>query len=165
MDPLTIKTKNLWRVECFDAAGRLKWVEEFFNLVTTAGLNALLDNTFNAAAGSVAWYVGLVTGPGSGTTYAAADTLASHAGWTENTDYTGNRQAWTKNGAASSGSMSNSSSKAVFPITGPATIAGAFLCSAASGTSGTLFGEGDFTADRAVVSGDTINVTVTLTVS
>jgi len=150
-------------IECHDALGRLKWREEFDNLVTTEGLNAVLNNTFNAAAGSVAWYVGLITGPGSGTTYNAADTLASHAGWTEATPYSGNRPAWTKNGAASGGTVSNSSSKASFTITGTATIAGTFLCSVASGTSGTLFGEGDFSADRSVIATDVLTVQIDIT--
>lgn len=160
-----VKAENHWIVECLDKDGNLKWREEFDNLVTTVGLNALLDNSFNAAAGSVNWYVGLVTGPGSGTTYAAGDTLASHVGWTEANPYTGNRPAWTKNGAAAGGAMSNSSSKASFAITSGATIAGAFLASVNTGTSGTLYGEGDFSADRAVVNGDTLNVQIDLSVT
>ena len=162
MRNLGVSVENHWIIECLDKDGKLKWKEEFDNLVTTEGLNALLNNSFNAAAGSVAWYVGLVTGPGSGTTFAAGDTLASHAGWTEANPYSGNRPAWTKNGAASGGAMSNSSSKASFAITGSATIAGAFLASVNTGTTGTLYGEGDFSADRSVINGDTLNVQVDL---
>ena len=162
MRNLGVSVENHWIIECLDKDGKLKWKEEFDNLVTTEGLNALLNNSFNAAAGSVAWYVGLVTGPGSGTTFAAGDTLASHAGWTEANPYSGNRPAWTKNGAASGGAMSNSSSKASFAITGSATIAGAFLASVNTGTTGILYGEGDFSADRSVINGDTLNVQVDL---
>ena len=162
MRNLGVSVENHWIIECLDKDGRLKWKEEFDNLVTTEGLNALLNNSFNAAAGSVAWYVGLVTGPGSGTTFAAGDTLASHGGWTEANPYSGNRPAWTKNGAASGGAMSNSSSKASFAITGSATIAGAFLASVNTGTTGILYGEGDFSADRSVINGDTLNVQVDL---
>lgn len=163
-----VKIKVKWIVECFDKFGKLKWRDEYYNLVTTLGKNALLDNTFNAAAASVTWYVGLVTGPGGSNTYSAADTMASHAGWTENTSYSESvRQTWTKNGAASAGAMSNSSSKAVFSINGTATIAGAFLTSNSTknGTTGTLFGVGNFTADRSVVNGDTLNVQVDPSVS
>jgi hypothetical protein len=43
------------------------------------------------------------------------------------------------------------------------TVAGAFLCTVASGTSGILFSESDFQSpgDRSVVAGDIINVTYT----
>ena len=42
------------------------------------------------------------------------------------------------------------------------TIAGAFLCSVTSGTSGVLFSAGDFTGgDKIVDSGDTLTVTYT----
>jgi hypothetical protein len=152
---------NRWKVECFDKDGNLKWTEDFINLVTTEGLNAILNNTFNAAAGAVTWYVGLKnTG-----TPAAGDVMNSHASWTENVTYSdGTRPAWTKNGAASGGAMSNSSSKASFSINGSTTIYGAFLTSNStkSGTTGTLYGVGDFSGSRAVISGDTLNVQVDL---
>ena len=144
---------------------RLRWIDGFQNLVVTVGRNALLDNTFNAAAGSVLWYVGLKdTG-----TPAAADTMASHATWAEiHTIYSqATRPAWTKNGAASGGAMSNSSSKAAFSITGSDDVYGAFMSSdnTKNGTTGTLFGAGDFTAARSVQSGDTLNIEVDLSVT
>lgn len=164
---VSAKTHNHYIVECFDKDGNLRWREEFDNLVTTLGLNALLDNTFNAAAGSVSWYVGLINA--ANPTLAAADTMASKA-WTESTAYTeGTRPAWTKNGAASAGAMSNSSSKAAFSINGTATIGGVFLTSnnTKSGTTGTLFGEGTIngSSGRAVLSGDTLNIQIDLSVS
>ena len=60
--------------------------------------------------------------------------------------------------------ISNSASPSSFTISGAGgTVAGAFLCTVASGTSGVLFSESDFQApgDRVVVSGDTLNVTYT----
>jgi hypothetical protein len=150
----------------YDKDGNLKWTASIpHNMVMTEGLNAYLACTLKTGACTPTLYMGLVTGPGSGTTYALGNTLASHAGWTENTDYTGNRQAVVL-GSISGGSVSNAASKAVFPITGSATIAGAFVCSAATGTSGTLYGGDDFTGgDRSVVSGDTVNGQVTFTVA
>lgn len=142
----------------------LRWRDGFENLVVTVGRNALLDNTFNAAAGAVNWYVGLKdTG-----TVAAGDTMGSHAGWAELTVYSnGTRPAWTKNGAAASGAMSNSSSKASFSINAPDDVYGAFLSSDSTkgGTTGTLFGAGDFGAARSVLSGDTLLVQVDLSVT
>lgn len=153
-----IRFRNTYRVECFDANGNLKWVEETHNLVTNEGLNDVLNKYFKGSTYTAAWYVGL-KGTGSA---AGADTLASHAGWTELTGYTGSRQTLTL-GTVASQSVNNSASKAVFPITGSATVYGAFVSSVASGTSGTLYGAADFSGSRAVENGDTLNVTVTLT--
>lgn len=61
-----VKARSHYTVECFDRRGRLRWRDGFQNLVVTAGLNALLGNTFDAAAGSVSWYVGLI-GASTGT--------------------------------------------------------------------------------------------------
>lgn len=149
---------------CYKPNGELRWYDDFTNLVVTLGRNALLDNTFNAVAGSVNWYVGLKdTG-----TVAAGDTMGSHSGWAELENYSeANRPAWTKNGAASAGAMSNSSSKASFSINGTDDVYGAFLSSnnTKGGTTGTLFGAGDFAAPRSVISGDTLNVQVDLSIS
>jgi hypothetical protein len=61
--------------------------------------------------------------------------------------------------------ITNSASVAVFSINATTTIAGAFLTSdnTKGGTTGVLFSVANFQApgDRAVVSGDTLNVTYT----
>jgi mevalonate kinase len=61
--------------------------------------------------------------------------------------------------------ITNSASVAVFSINATTTIAGAFLSSdnTKSGTTGVLFSVANFASpgDRAVVSGDTLNVTYT----
>ena len=81
----------------------------------------------------------------------------------------GVRPTWTKNGAASAGAMSNSASKASFTINATSRIFGGFMASDStkSGTTGTLYGGGLFVASgsRAVVSGDTLNVQVDLSVT
>ena len=165
-----------YEVECFDKYGNLKWSDEFENLVPEAGLTKYLDATLKTGLASPAWYVFLVTGPGSGTTYADADTLASHTGWTEdNTSYTGNRPALNVTAAitctgSGSCSLTNSANKASFTIDStcgsPCTIAGAGLASVNTGTSGTLLGAGDFSGgDRSVVTDDTLNVSITVTLA
>lgn len=148
-----------YRVECVGADGRVKWVEEFSNLVTTAGKNDLMTKYFKGSTYTAAWYLGL-KGTGSA---AVGDTLASHAGWSEVNPYSGNRPAITF-GTASGGSLAASSAVS-YSITGSATVAGAFVASANTGTSGTLYSAGDFTAARSVVSGDTLNVTPTVSAS
>lgn len=171
------RISHIYQVECYGPDGTLKWSDLFHNLVTTAGLNKYLDATLKTGLASPAWYVGLITGPaatanpgspGNPNVYAAADTMGSHGGWAENTTYSNlTRPAWTP-GTIAAGSVDNSGSKAVFNINGTATIAGCFMAdnSTKGGTSGTLLGEGNFTAgDRLVQAGDTLNVTVTATQS
>lgn len=147
-----------YEIECFDRDGNLKWSEDVHNLVTNEGLNDALSKYFKGSAYSASFFVGL---KGTGTA-AAGDTLASHAGWTEVSGYTGNRQALVL-GAVSGQSVDNTASKAEFPITGAATVAGAFLATIATGTGGTLYGVADFTTARTVENGDTLRVSVTLT--
>lgn len=161
----TAKAGGVFKVECFDKDGNLKWVEENHNLVMNEGLKDANDKYFSGVGYSAAWYLGLVTGPAASTSFAAGDTLASHAGWTEDTNYSGNRKAATFGAAtlADPSVISNSASPAQFTINGSTTIAGAFLCSVATGTSGILFSASDFQSpgDRVVVSGDVLNVTYT----
>ena len=157
---------GVFTIQCFGQDGNLKWEEKNHNLVVNEGLKDMNDKYFAGSAYTAAWYLGLITGPGSGTTIAAADTLASHTGWTEYTDYTGNRQAVTFGAAtlADPSVISNSASPNPFVITAPGgTVAGAFLASVATGSSGILFSASDFQSpgDRAVVAGDTLNVTYT----
>jgi hypothetical protein len=157
------KAGGVYHVQCFDKDGNLKWEDKAHNLVVNEGLKDMNDKYFSGAAYSATWYLGLVTGPGSGTTFAAADTLASHAGWTEFTNYSGNRGAVTFGAATlADPSVITNPAPVQFTITGAGgTVAGAFLASVATGTAGILFSESDFQApgDRAVVSGDVLNVT------
>lgn len=157
---------GVFTIQCFGQDGKLKWEEKNPNLVVNEGLQDMNDKYFAGVAYSAAWYLGLITGPGSGTTIAAGDTLASHAGWTEYSDYTGNRKAVTFGSAtlADPSVIDNSGSPNAFVITAPGgTVAGAFLASVATGSSGILFSASDFQSpgDRAVVAGDTLNVTYT----
>lgn len=159
---------GVFTVECVGADGRVKWTEQFHNLVVNQGLQDMNSQYFKGAGYNAAWYIGLVQGPGSGNTYAAADTLASHAGWTElaaGTAYTGNRKAATFGTAttADPSVIDNSGSPASFAmLVNSTTVAGALVCNAASGTSGVLFSVGSFTGgDKFVDNGDTLNVTYT----
>lgn len=160
---LTATPHTRYRVECFDSSGNLKWVEEFDNLVTTEGKNTLLDYTLKTGAASPTWYVGLKNTGAA----AAGDVMNSHAGWTENVTYSdGTRRTFTP-GTISAGSVDNSASKAQFNINGTTDIYGAFLTSNStkSGTTGLLYGVGDFAASRSVVSGDVLNVQITATIT
>lgn len=157
---------GVFTVTCVGADGVEKWSDTFHNLVVNQGLQDMNSKYFQGAGYTAGWYLGLVEGPGSGTTYAAGNTLASHSGWTElvpGTAYTGNRKAVTFGTAttADPSVIDNSGSPSSFAMLVNSTVvAGAFLCSVASGTSGVLFSAGDFTGgDKTVDSGDTLNVT------
>ena len=156
---------GVFHVQCFDKDGNLKWSTSEHNLVVNEGLQSMNTQYFKGSTYTAAFFLGLITGPGSGTTFAAADTLASKA-WTEYTDYAGSRKAVTFGTAttADPSVISNSAAPSSFTISGAGgVVAGAFLCTVSSGTSGVLFSESDFQSpgDRTVAAGDTLNVTYT----
>lgn len=149
---------GVFNVVCRDKYGNFKWQDEAPNLVTNAGLQHILDTVFSGGTAADPWYVGLM---GDTTTVSAADTLASHAGWTELTSYTGNRKEWVE--VRSSQTMTNAASKASFTLNADSlTIGGAFLASVASGTSGTLMSGAAFTGgDKSGDSSDVLTITYT----
>ena len=147
----------IYAIACYDHEGGLKWQENICNLVTTAGKTDIIDKYFKGANYSAAWYLGL---KGSGAV-SPSDTLASHAGWSEITPYSGNRPAimfgTTVNG-------SNTSNAITVSINTTMSIAGAFIANASSGTSGVLYSGSDFNVIRSVASGDILSITPTLSV-
>jgi hypothetical protein len=161
-----VKFKNTYKFECW-RNGQLAWSETVHNQVMTAGINDLLTQYFKGSAYTAAFFVGLVDNA-SFTAYAAGDTMASHAGWLESAAYSNATRPSLTLGTAAAGSIDNSAAKAVFNINATATILGGFVTtnSTKSGTTGTLYGAASFTGgSRAVLNGDTLNVTVTLTAS
>jgi hypothetical protein len=151
-------------IECFDRHGNLKWVDEFDNLVVTAGLNDSLNQHFKGSSYTAAWYVGLTAGT---PTFAAGDTMSSHAGWTEVTAYDESVRQTLTLGTVAAGSVDNSAAKATFTIaTNSTTIGGLFLTTVSTkgGSTGTLYGGGAFSAGNKVLDdNDTLQCTVTLT--
>lgn len=162
---------GLYTVECIGADGKLKWTDTIENVVATVGKNLALDTYLAGAAYTV---VGPFMGLISSTSYsavAAADTMASHAGWleagvTNAPTYTIPRKtaAWS---AASAGSKALSAALS-FAITGTGTVKGCFLVygtgavSTIDNTSGVLYSAGLFTGgDKAVVNTDTLNISYT----
>ena len=152
-----------YKIECFDKNGIEKWTEEFDNLVVNAGLDDNLDKYFKGSAYTAGFFVGLTDGAPLGEV--AADTMASHAGWTTVTPYSDASDPALALGTVTGQSVDNSASKAVFNINATATVGGAFLKdnSTKAGATGLLYGVGAFAADKSVTSGDTLNVTITLT--
>lgn len=140
----------------------VKSVEVIDNVVTTVGKNKLLDEGLAGSNYTATWYVGLIDN-GSWSAVNAADTMSSHAGWTENTGYSQSTRVAASWAAASSGSKALASA-ASFSITADDTIKGCFLTSnnTKGGTTGILYSAGLFTAgDKVVQNGDTLNVSYT----
>lgn len=158
-----IAPKFKYTIECLAPDGSVRWVEEFENLVTTVGKNDLLTQYFKGSTYTAAWYVGLIDSAAY-TGVAAGDTSASHGGWTEAVPYSNGVRPTLTLGTAGSGSIDNSASKASYTINATATLKGAFTItnSTKSGGTGILYSAGTFAADRGVISGDTLNVQVTL---
>jgi hypothetical protein len=163
----SIRGGGVFTVQCFDSNGNLKWEEQNHNLVVNVGLKDMNDKYFTGSAYTATWFIGLY-GAGATNTPAAGDTAATHAGWVEVVAYSQATRPAAVFAAATTADPSvitNSASVAVFSINGTTTVGGAFLISnnTKSGTTGILFSASDFTSpgDRAVVNGDTLNVTYT----
>lgn len=155
---VSLAPRFIYHVECVGADGQVKWVEDYENLVTTAGRTDIIDKYFKGASYNAAWFLGL---KGTGTP-TAADTMASHASWTEVTAYSNATLPQITFGTTTAGS--NTATTVSYSINGTATVAGAFVTtnSTKGATTGVLYSVGDFAAPRSVVSGDTLNVTLTV---
>ncbi|PKL40761.1 MAG: hypothetical protein CVV44_03905 [Spirochaetae bacterium HGW-Spirochaetae-1] len=171
-DKLRIKGK--YTFECFDKDGRLKWREDTDNLVVTVGRNALLDAALAGSSYTAAAYMGLISSV-DWSAIAAGDAMGSHSGWkeagpTNAPNYTGDRKtcAWA---AAASGAKALSASLSFAPnesgtLKGGFIVFGTGASATKDSTGGVLLSAVAFTeGDRSVVSGDTINVSYTLTLS
>jgi len=161
---LLMVTHDGW-ADIYNADGsfnrREKLVLRFWNGITTTGINNLFNVYFGATSKASAWYLGLIASSGY-SALAAADTISSHTGWTEETsNYSqSTRPQWTP-ASASGGSVSNSSS-VDFTITGSVTVKGIFVVNenTKGGTTGTLWATALFTSgDQALVNGQTLKVT------
>jgi hypothetical protein len=152
---------GFYEVECV-RDGEVVWTDRIDNLVTTVGKNDALDKYLAGSAYTAAWYLGLIDS-GSYSAVAAADTSASHGGWTESTAYSQGARPTAAWSAASAGAKALSSA-ASFSINAGATIKGCFLISNSTkgGTTGILYSAGLFSGgDKVVQNGDTLNVSYT----
>ena len=163
--------KGVYKIQCHDKDGNLKWEDAAPNLVVNEGLQDMNAKYFTGSAYTAAWYIGLY-GAGASNTPAAGDTMSSHAGWTEVVAYSQATRPACTFGTPTTANPSvatNSASPATFSINATTTVGGAFLTSNStkSGTTGTLYSAADFSApgDRAVTNGDTLSVTYTLSLA
>jgi hypothetical protein len=174
----TVGIEGIYHVECRDADGNIKWTDSFPNLVNAIGkqlmLNTLLAGTSYTTVGP---YLGLIgtTSP----TFAASDTMTSHTGWTEFTNYTVGGSAVrgtavfsaaTSAGTTPSNVTTAAASAITYTITGAGgNVTGCFLVtgsgasSTLSNTGGTLYSAGAFTTAKTTTAGDTVSVTYSTT--
>ena len=164
---------GVYTATCYDANGNEKWTDTIANLTTNVGRQSLLNSYF-ANTGGGAVVMGLGGANGSATfTPAYTDTQSSHPGWYEvgganAPTYSGTRKTPSFSSATSANpSVLSTSAAVVFSMTSSGTVYGAFIniggSTAIDNTTGTLFSIGQFTAgSKTVTSGDTINVTYTL---
>jgi hypothetical protein len=154
---------GFFTVSCYGPDGALRWSQVCKNGVTNVALNNVLDVYLRAVAGSAAWYIGLIDNAGY-SAFAAADTMASHAGWSESSDYAAaTRPQWSP-GAAANQSVTNAAT-VDFAMNATKTIRGLFLANdnAKGGVTGTLFATAAFSGgNQAVNNGDTLKVTYTV---
>lgn len=158
------RLKGVYTVQLFDKDGNLKHEEVIHNDIVNQGKNDLFDIMFSDGTqiASSSWFIGLISNSGF-SALAAADTMASHAGWTEFTGYSqSTRVAWGP-GEPASQSITNAS-PATFDINASGTVKGIFVPtnSTKGGTSGRLWSTALFAADVPVTSGDQLRVTYTV---
>jgi len=72
-----------YEVECFDKDGELKWRDTIENVVCDEGVQAMLTNALKGSAYTAVNYMGLISSASYVSTPVAANTMASHATWTE----------------------------------------------------------------------------------
>jgi hypothetical protein len=167
-----------YHVVCRDAEGSVKWEEQFPNLVNAVGKELMLDTLLSGVSyTTVGPFLGLIDG--AAPTFLAADTMASHPGWTEFINYTVGGSpvrgtavfsSATSSGASPVNVTTKTASAITYTITGAGgTVGGCFLVTGAgasstqNNTSGTLYSAGAFGSPKATTAGDTVSVTYSTT--
>lgn len=174
----TVGMEGAYHVICRDKDGNVKWEEEFPNLVNADGKQLMLDTLLKGSSYTVNGpFLGLISTVGP--TFAAADTMASHSGWTEFSNYTVGGSAVrgtavfasaVSSGVTPTNITSSVATAITYLITGAGgNVTGCFLttgsgASAVQGnTSGVLYSAGAFAVAKVTTAGDTVTVTYSTT--
>ena len=174
----TVGIEGVYHVVCRDADGNIKWEDQFPNLVNAVGKQLMLDTLLSGTTyTTVGPFLGLISG--ASPTFTAADTMVTHAGWTEFVNYTVGGSAVRGTAAFSAASSSGTTpsnvttktaSAITYTITGAGgTVGGCFLVTGAgavntqSSTAGTLYSAGAFATAKVTTAGDTVSVTYATT--
>ena len=174
----TVGIEGAYHVVCRDQDGNVKWEEQIPNLVNAVGKQLMLDTLLKGSSYTVVGpFLGLIGG--ASPTFLAADTMASHAGWTEFANYTVGGSAVrgtavfasaTSAGLSPANVTTSAATAITYTITGAGgTVSGCFLVtgsgasSTINNTSGTLYSAGAFTTAKVTTAGDTVSVTYSTT--
>lgn len=172
--------EGMYHVVCRDKDGNVKWEEEFPNLVNAVGKELMLDTLLSTSGTytTTGPFLGLIgtTSPTFGT---GSDTMTSHSGWTEFTNYTVGGSAVrgtaafgaaTSSGNTPANVTTASASAITYTITGGGgNVTGCFLVlgsgasSTQSNTGGVLYSAGAFGTAKVTTAGDTVSVTYSTT--
>jgi hypothetical protein len=174
----SVGMEGYYHVVCRDADGNIKWEDEFPNLVNAVGKQLMLDTLLSGTSyTTVGPYLGLISG--ASPTFSASDTMSSHGGWTEFSNYTVGGSAVrgtasfssaTSSGTTPTNVTTKTASAITYTITGAGgTVGGCFLVtgsgasSTQGNTSGTLYSAGAFGTAKVTTAGDTVSVTYSTT--
>jgi hypothetical protein len=175
----SVGIEGYYHVVCRDAEGNIKWEDEFPNLVNAVGKELMLDTLLRTSGTytTVGPFLGLISG--ASPTFAAADTMTSHGGWTEFINYTVGGSAVrgtavftasTSTGTTPSNVTTCAAAAITYTITGAGgTVGGCFLVtgsgavSTQNSTAGTLYSAGAFATAKVTTAGDTVSVTYSTT--
>jgi hypothetical protein len=173
----TVGIEGVYKVECRDKDGNLKWEDSFPNLVVAVGKQLLLDTLLKGASYSVTGpFLGLTS---ASLTPAATDTMATIVPSSEFTNYTVLGSAVrgtaafasaTSTGTTPTNVTTSTATAITYTITGAGgTVYGCFLVtgtgasSAQGNTGGTLYSVGNFATAKITTAGDTVSVTYSAT--
>ena len=137
---------------------------DFHNANPLAAIDDILSVYLASGAQKLLWYFGIINNSPT-PSLSTNDTAASHAGWSEFTNYTqATRQAWTP-GSVSGQSVTNPTSASFTMDTGGGALYGAFIASSStkSGTAGILFSTGAFPSVQTLSVGQILRTTFTET--
>ena len=174
----SVGIEGCYHVVCRDVDGNIKWEDQFPNLVNAVGKQLMLDTLLSGTSyTTVGPYLGLISG--ASPTFTAADTMTSHAGWTEFTNYTvggsavrgtASFSAASSTGTTPTNVTTKSASAITYTITGAGgTVGGCFLVTGSGAsttqgnTGGTLYSAGAFGTAKVTTAGDTVSVTYSTT--
>jgi hypothetical protein len=151
-----LRVHGTFYFQIWNCRHQLRRCGHFSNAINPAVINNVLDVYFRNQAQSAAWYMGLVRDDNF-TGLASTDTMLSHTGWEEGTEYDeATRPAWIPAAAASQ--IVINPTAATFTVNASQKFKGLFISSdnTIGGTAGNLWSTGLFGIDQEMIAGETL---------